>query len=48
MVIFTERHSELQEILNVVMEYGSNFYVRFSKEKNQVLLVNGNDWIIGE
>ncbi|KAG0721946.1 hypothetical protein GWK47_045404 [Chionoecetes opilio] len=42
-VILSENHNELQEMLNAVTEYGRDFNVRLSKEKSQVLVVNGDD-----
>ncbi|KAG0713850.1 hypothetical protein GWK47_015278 [Chionoecetes opilio] len=52
-VILSENHNELQEMLNAVTEYGRDFNVRLSKEKSQVLVVNGDDsvddriWMVG-
>ncbi|KAG0722455.1 EEF1A lysine methyltransferase 2 [Chionoecetes opilio] len=42
-VVLSENHNELQEMLNAVTEYGRDFNVSFSKEKSQVLVVNGKD-----
>ena len=43
-VLLSERQDDLQEMLNAVSKYGEDFDIRFSKEKSQVLVVNGNDW----
>ena len=42
-VVLSENHNDLQEMLNAVTEYGRDFDVNFSKEKSQVLVVNGDD-----
>ena len=53
MVVLREHHNELQEMLIAVTEYGRDLDVRFSKEKSQVLVINGDDsdndrtWMLG-
>ncbi len=42
-VIMSEDRRELQEILDVVTSYGNDFRVKFSAEKSQVIVVNGNE-----
>ena len=42
-VVFSENHNDLQEMLNAVTDYGRDFDINFSKEKSQVLVVNGDD-----
>ena len=52
-VVLSEHHAELQEMLNAVTEYGRDFDVRFSREKSKVLVVNGDasdrdrTWMLG-
>ncbi|XP_045136283.1 uncharacterized protein LOC123519226 [Portunus trituberculatus] len=52
-VVLSEHHAELQEMLNAVSEYGRDFDVRFSREKSKVLVVNGDaldrnrTWMLG-
>ena len=52
-VVMSESAEELQELLDVVSEYGNDFGVNFSSEKSQVMVVNGTDeernrlWMIG-
>ena len=41
-VVLSENHKNLQDMLNAVTEYGRDFDVNFSKEKTQVV-VNVND-----
>ena len=53
-VVMSESAEELQELLDVVHGYGSDFGVRFSSEKSQVMVVNrGEDernrtWWLGD
>ena len=39
-VLFSETSEELQEMLNVVSEYGKDFQVRFSEDKSKVMIMN--------
>ena len=42
-VVLSKNHNNLQEMLNAVTDYSRDFDVNFSKEKRQVLVVNGDD-----
>ena len=42
-VVLSENHKDLQEMLKEVTDYGRDFDVNFSKEKSQVLVMNGDD-----
>jgi hypothetical protein len=51
-VIMSENRNRLQEVFDVVSEYGSDFRVNFSAEKSQVLVVNAgvedeDEWTLG-
>ena len=52
-VILSESDVNLQMMLDVVTEYGTDFNIRFSSEKSQVLVVNGEEmdrdrsWTLG-
>ena len=42
-VVMSEDHEKLQNMLDVVSMYGKNFDVKFSDEKSKVLVVNGEN-----
>ena len=42
-VILSESKDDLQKLLDVVSEFGRDFNVNFSKEKSQVLIINGGE-----
>ena len=52
-VLLSNNHTDLQVMLNAVSEYGEDYGVRFSKEKSQVLIINGDnvdserEWMLG-